>query len=326
MAESVTERHEQLYHYTTAAGLHGIIESQQLWATNISFLNDPEEQTGFFVRRMPALLSYAIKASIAKMKNTPSGKQILDASGGEVTFQNEMTKRLVDSIRSFVIKHHQPYVISFCSILPQQDPNDGLLSQWRGYGLDGGYAIVFDTNILGILLEAENKIFKYDFGMWGDVEYYDQDTPHKAQYRETIEYERAIKEAICSFLTSDDPNDLDPIHEPIAFLSCLHKHQGFREEAEVRIVALRAENDLSDPENTRRVKTICFANKNGILVPYIKLFECGIDGEKVKLPIKKIIVGPHPDKLRRQKAIQLLLNQHAIDAEVVVSDIPYLGH
>jgi len=37
------ERPPMLYHYTTAAGLIGIVGSQRLWATNARFLNDPSE-------------------------------------------------------------------------------------------------------------------------------------------------------------------------------------------------------------------------------------------------------------------------------------------
>ncbi len=32
-----------LYHYTNAAGLNGIISSNRMWATNISYLNDSSE-------------------------------------------------------------------------------------------------------------------------------------------------------------------------------------------------------------------------------------------------------------------------------------------
>ncbi len=33
--------------------------------------------------------------------------------------------------------------------------NDGLLSQWRGYGKDGGYALVFDSQKLEEALKDE---------------------------------------------------------------------------------------------------------------------------------------------------------------------------
>jgi hypothetical protein len=34
---------DDLYHYTTAAGLHGILESNTLWGTHAAYLNDSQE-------------------------------------------------------------------------------------------------------------------------------------------------------------------------------------------------------------------------------------------------------------------------------------------
>src|SRR5262245_59435591 len=43
-SEIVTrDRPKSLFHYTTAAGLIGIIETQTLWATHANFLNDSAE-------------------------------------------------------------------------------------------------------------------------------------------------------------------------------------------------------------------------------------------------------------------------------------------
>src|SRR4051812_35401425 len=75
----------------------------------------------------------------------------------------------------------------------------------------------------------------------------------------------------------------------------------------------------------RPEKSLQFWPRNGILVPYITLFGNEVSLSGSKLPIQRIVVGPHPDKLKRQKAVALMLEQHEIDAEVTVSDIPYLG-
>ncbi|MFO1205708.1 MAG: hypothetical protein U1E63_08295 [Burkholderiales bacterium] len=61
MEKSLVEAHPYLYHYTTAEGLKGIVESQQLWATNIAYLNDAEEHIGFFDRRLTHLLDQPIR-------------------------------------------------------------------------------------------------------------------------------------------------------------------------------------------------------------------------------------------------------------------------
>ena len=66
MEQSVVDAHPLLYHYTTAEGLEGIVSSHQLWATNIHYLNDAEEHTGFFERRLPYLVDRAIRARPSK--------------------------------------------------------------------------------------------------------------------------------------------------------------------------------------------------------------------------------------------------------------------
>lgn len=68
MAKTVTEDYAELYHYTTAEGLHGIITSQHLRATNIAFLNDSEERLRYFVRRMPLLIERAVQQAINELK------------------------------------------------------------------------------------------------------------------------------------------------------------------------------------------------------------------------------------------------------------------
>jgi hypothetical protein len=46
---------------------------------------------------------------------------------------------------------------SFCGVANSVISESGLLSQWRGYGIDGGYAIVFDTKALKALVAQEKE-------------------------------------------------------------------------------------------------------------------------------------------------------------------------
>jgi len=62
-----------------------------------------------------------------------------------------------------------------------------------------------------------------------------------------------------------------------------------------------------------------FVNRRGTLVPHTELF--AKEGAP-PLPIRKVLVGPHPDQVRRQRAVELLLREHRIDAEVAASAIP----
>ncbi len=51
----------------------------------------------------------------------------------------------------------EPYICSFCNHAGdnEYERNNGLLSQWRGYGGEGRFALVFDTSGLDRLLSCE---------------------------------------------------------------------------------------------------------------------------------------------------------------------------
>jgi hypothetical protein len=328
MAKTVSEVHSHLYHYTTAAGLQGIVESQQLRATNIAYLNDAEEHTGFFDRRLPSLIEKAITAAAKEICNIPAERSRFEAAGG-IQEALRTARSLSDTIKTSTLRFNSPYLASFCTTLPQQHPDDGLLSQWRGYGSDGGYAIVFDTRGLEKLLEVESKKFHYQYLFWGDVEYYDQEPAYVAAQPETIEAEMAVQGAIRHFMRGGGAESLEPLFDPITKLSCSHKHRGFREEAEIRIVAIPTNGELlklaQESGDRRPTKSLRFVMKNGLSVPCIMLFGPDASGNSARLPISKVIVGPHPEKRKRQKAVQIMLEQYEVDATVTVSDIPYIG-
>lgn len=115
---------------------------------------------------------------------------------------------------------------------------------------------------------------------------------------------------------------------PIVALAIRHKHRGFKEEREVRIAAVRSSKEIiraaKELGNVPLNKAVSFYPRSGVLVPYISLFD-GIPAEERKLPIREIVVGPHPDKLKRQQAAQMLVDELEIEATVRVSDIPFLG-
>ena len=326
MFKTVAEEHNELYHYTTAAGLEGILRTQQLRATNIAYLNDSEEHTGFFDRRLPSLLDNTMRQIITDVKKEPDGHARIEASGGEENALAEAEK-LLTWIRDETLEFNTPYTASFC--LPSKTSDNGLLSQWRGYGVDGGYAIVFETKGLEQLLDLEAKGFHYQKLSWGDVEYYDEDSPQKAKHPETIEQESIVRGVLHQLILNGENKAIDELYNAITWLSCAHKHDGFAEEKEVRIVAVPA-NDLIHEQavkqgEIRPRKPIHVAMNSGTPVPHIMLFESAMQASPQKLPIKKIIVGPHPNRINRRKAVEILLKQLGVDANVVESDIPYVG-
>lgn len=68
--------------------------------------------------------------------------------------------------------------------------------------------------------------------------------------------------------------------------------------------------------------TLANMARDGVTVPYIRLFEA--QGLKT-FPIKRVIVGPHPNKIERKRAVEILLSNNGISADVIASDTSYRG-
>ena len=105
---------ERLFHYTSGAGLLGILESRKLWATEARYLNDAKE------------LEYGLSV-IASVVDSLAGSQPKLIAGA--------LRKLAQSL----CEEATFYVACFCEA-------DYFLSQWRGYssrGGDIGYAIGF---------------------------------------------------------------------------------------------------------------------------------------------------------------------------------------
>jgi hypothetical protein len=281
-----------LYHYTTQAGLMGILESNCLWATHYKFLNDYTEMT------------------FAKDELT---KALVN------TLNEEDTKRFHEVYG--YIQEYEIYTTSFC-----KSPNDeyieknGLLSQWRGYGSDGGFAILFDKVKIEDLIEKENQLDKHDDGKKARF------IIDKVIYSHNNDlYLNRMKTHIDNL--SSQLKKPDQIGLLItSFLKCIgfYKSEGFKEENEYRILA-----SLGRKNST--VKNRKFLNKEK---PYIELFDknkldkCNNPdrSENEPLPIKGIIVGPHKDKEMRAARLRVqlaILNRG--DIPVTISETPFIG-
>jgi hypothetical protein len=309
---NTSEAYSELYHYTSATGLKGIVESQQLWATNVAYLNDAEEHTGFFDRRLPQLLEQAAREEMSHMSAGDLARI------GEARMLEDVAA-LGRSIRRATLKWNDPFVVSLCGP-PPTDQGDGLLSQWRGYGPDGGYAVVFDAKVMDALFQEEIALFNYQYLVWGDIEYYDGEDG-APRHPETEARETSLKQAVRNRFKTGALDE--GVYECITALSVLYKHRGFREEAEVRIVAMPVHPTLvvaTAGDEVRPEKPVAITLRDGALVPHLALF-----GNGQRLPISSVIVGPHRDRERRKLAVEMLLKQHKVDAEVRMADIPYRG-
>ncbi len=329
MQRTVPEAHPELLHYTSVAGLLGILQSDSLRATHSAFLNDSTEISLFFEKRLAKILEAGIRAEFAadpELQVLPEFASTSEEADAVVTrYANDMA----DAIRTTTQRFDEPYLACFSAPANDRVRTDGLLSQWRGYGKDGGYALVFDSKRLEELLKTEGTSVWYQHAQWGDVHYHQDDNDLETAEPEIHQAEAALRTAIGRFIKNPASSELESTFEPVATLSCLYKHWGFHEEREVRIVAIPPNEELiqqgRDAGELRPVRPRKMFIRGGTPVPYLDLFAQDPRREVFRLPIRRVIVGPHPQSQLRRQAVEQVLRTAGVHAEIVVSQIPYIG-
>ena len=152
--DSVESRQPGLiYHYTNDLGLKGILETGQIWLTDIFKLNDPSE--------LSHGVSFAVDALSERAANGPSEAQ-------------KFAKLFADFHERGIQETAHYFVCSFSS-------NGDELGQWRAYADNGrGCALGFDGNALEEAFTKENDVpiysnntffVTYDDSMLADLHY-----------------------------------------------------------------------------------------------------------------------------------------------------------
>jgi len=121
---------EDIYHYTTARGLEGIVREQKLRATNFSFMNDPSEiQHG---REL-------VEETIAEHLRAATGLE-------EIFFQFVVANFNLEMLAEI-------YVCCFTKLRDD-------LSQWRAYGVSANerYSIGFDTEQIRLAATKKTNV------------------------------------------------------------------------------------------------------------------------------------------------------------------------
>lgn len=322
-----SEVYKKLYHYTTWEGLQGILENQTLWATNYKFLNDHSEIILFRDKLISLIHPYVRDAYVKLIQQSPHIEQKINQEGGLDQVVQHDTEVVVDA--QYRATGDEIYILSFCG--QHENPkvnNNGLLSQWRGYGTGGGAALVFDTKKLEEILPLEAKRFEYSAGHISDLIYSDDEIKLKEELSDDLSIIADDVKQLFNHANLSKKMDAGSLKGYKSFVNCItrYKHYGFREENEVRIVALPTVIDQellklanADGATLKPAKERKFRKNNGKNIPYIELF----NSDDIDLPIEKIIVGPHKEKENRASALRAKLSKTKI--EITCSDIPYVG-
>lgn len=331
--QEIYEKHKVVYHYTTEAGLKGILESQTLWATHYKYLNDATEIEHMRSSLIDRLTPVAKSVVLEHFRGSFKAKKKIRELGGVNALAKHEAESVVDAYYRITFEggksdaaFAEPFITSFCSHGDDKKyiQENGLLSQWRSYGDEVGYAIVFDTKELKDLIEKEAAEYQYSAGSFGDVVYDGNDDVFQEEFGEFID---AFKEMFLQFLQGGKPN---MGKEVVPFVTSVSrfKHQGFEEEREVRIIAspvtetlrrLFRSTEPSYPSGQRKPKEIKLRKTGAVNVPYIELFDFP---KSPPLPIRKIIIGPHENQHNLEKEVKRMIE--GLDIEVHCSETPYI--
>lgn len=285
----------RIYHYTTAAGLQGIVESNCLHASAAYFLNDLSELE--YGRRILSAALDQWQSDHPETKELPSTELLEDLRSKLIS--EEGHEALVESV----------YLACFCQ-------NDNVLSQWRAYGRRGGYSIGFPV-------------------LHGSIDNLAPESPSYTALLTRVEYQkekqlgtcREILESILpivndpalssvaqteNVLTNRGPTHvydflLNFTQEMLADEILGFKDDAFEEEKEWRLIVRPRTFTVHDRDDHGKTPTkIYFRSQRGFAVPFLKLMPQG-----GKLPIARIRSGPSIDRARARASVQLLLKEHA---------------
>lgn len=310
-----------IFHYTDTPGLLGILSNETLFATDYRYLNDSTEAA--LIRE---LLLPMFEEEIAEITPKLIKRGYLKAdfySEHGVSGHRLQAEKLFSALTRATDRVSPFFVISFCRHDPKSDAYmHGLLSQWRGYSHNGGFAIEFDEQMLDAGLQEENAKHAYAGFKSEDVRYKEYETAFKTEAFRGIAGEmirQVFEEAKIDVSEITGRKDVDQAVIDFASTAPFLKHRGFSEEREYRVVAVCIRREKVPDGETRDPKRIKFRARNGLLTPYIELFEQIQD-----LPIKSVIVGPHPHQEKQAEAARMALEaEYFENVEVRLSSIPF---
>lgn len=308
-----------VFHYTDTVGLLGILENETLFATDYRYLNDSSEGEVVHELLLPIFEAEIAKITPKLIEKKWLKKEFYDEHGvsghrlqAEVLYKS--INRATNSVSPF-------FVLSFCRHKEGGSAyKHGLLSQWRGYAHGGGFAIEFDEDALDELMQAEQNQFCYALFKSSDVKYEKFEDGFDPKLFEGVAGEmiRRLFEDEIDVSEVTGRRDVDEAVLELAKLAPFLKHPGFKEELEYRMVGVCVRRSKIPESEPRPAKSFQFRQKNGLVVPYIELFENG-----PSLPIKSIIVGPSRNQEMQAEAVAMVAEKEGFSIDIRLSDIPF---
>jgi hypothetical protein len=308
-----------IFRYTDARGLTGIIKSGAIHATHYRYLNDSAEGGEIRKLLLPMLEAETATVTAKLVEAKLLSKDFYKEYGSEGhRIQAEGLYRAIERTANNVTP---AFVASFCRHDEGTEVfENGLLSQWRGYAFGGGFSIEFDEAEIDKLAAQEAEKYAHAGLRTEDVLYDKFDREFKA-----ADYEGLAGAMIAQIFEGQDishiagKKNIDEAMAKFVMSAPFLKNAGFREEREYRLVVTTIRANHMPADEKRDCKEVNYRDRSGLVVPYVELFSTVGDD----LPIKSIIIGPHPDQELQEEATKMLLETNGLGAEVRRSQIPF---
>ena len=281
-----------LYQYTNAAGLKGILDSQQMWFTDYRFLNDPSE------------LRHGMDMAHDMLRDAQTG------SDKRVCYFLECIAEM------FCLENVEATLAFFVASFSRARDD---LGQWRAYADNGrGFAVGFSPRMFRVKDEPNQSPDENAY--MGSVLY----DVGEVQTRHRLAIDEAVKIFLMTAnaqaaLMSDRATGIAFINEfsrhiiasPLIWNALTSKHPAYRHEEEIRLLMMGTTDIFTPFIRTR--------SRNGDIIPYIShpwnVHEPGA--------IVEVLVGPAAP-IGAEDAVRMMLATYAIGGvEVGRSDIPY---
>lgn len=279
-----------LYHYTTGAGLLGMLKDYSvdnpnltMRATHYMYMNDPKEY--IYGQELCLDIIEEIEEELG-INEDDRIKKIVSSADFQKVFR----------VLSRRIRGHIPYLISLSHAKDS-------LHMWSMYANGNGIAIRFNEDKLGNITNLKECI------------YYQDQNSDELVYNRIKQDIRMLYEK----LNSDEEKGEARIQQAayistiiFNFIGTRIKHPAYKNEQEVRITP-RINNQVPIKEQER------FRDKDGLIIPFIEF----------KIPfdiVESIMVGPTADFNRVKESILLLLSNKEIlwdEDRIIQSEVPY---
>lgn len=275
-----------IYHYTTVAGLKGILDSNEVWLTDYSYLNDAKE-----LNHGLELFESRIEQIISSGKH-PKMEMIFRA----------WLQRMWD--------HQHRICITSYSL------EGDSLSQWRAYG---NVAIGFEPSyLLASGGSGETQFNEVIYAHDKQVQLIDLFLDHVAQaFRQDAENTRLV-----SRIKIEDEY-ISGVRWLVG-LATLFKNQGFADEREVRVAYIENPK-LCDSLGLKQVPKRFRATADSI-IPYVTTKDILRGKSNELLPIREIIVGPSITETSAMGIKEYLAFLGLSEVEVKRSKIPFRSY